>query len=60
MGHPRAKKTRRRRCDLCGGKAIYDEISARMDALYSQQHVIRCPQNRGYHLTSQLPEEHPR
>lgn len=59
MGHPRKQKAARKRCEPCGRKAIYaDIISAQVDAMYSNQVVVRCPQNKGYHLTSTpLPQE---
>lgn len=53
MGHPRKQKAARKRCEACGHKAIYsDIISAQMDGMYSNQAVVRCPQNKGYHLTT--------
>jgi hypothetical protein len=52
----RKRKASRPRCEPCG-KAIYtDTIEARFEASYSSQAVVRCPQNKGYHLTSLTPQ----
>lgn len=59
MGNFRKLKPPRKRCDACGGKAIYtDAIEAQFEASYSFQAVVRCQANRNhYHLTSKTPPQ---